>query len=176
MCGISASVFRLSSVTLCHYINSHCSMGLQMYLKYLYISCLVLVIWSYLLFVEICFNVTKAAFLCAAQNILLLEYVYGNTKKKKTLILQKHPSFAILYMFKQFSAMPVLTVPIFGCSNMLLNCSKCCGNLFHPSAISRLWTFSDTSPGLIFQVSERTKQWAPNSLNEMGLALTEAEI
>ena len=35
---------------------------------------------------------------------------------------------------------------------------------------------SNTSLGLIFQVSDRTKQRAPNSLNEMGLEFTEAEI
>lgn len=34
----------------------------------------------------------------------------------------------------------------------------------------------NTSPGLIFQASDRTEQWAPNSLNEMGLVITEAEI
>lgn len=80
VCGISDSVFRLSSVTLCHYINNHCSMGLQMYLKHLSISCLVLVIWRYL-FKEICFNVTIVAFLCAAQNILLMEYIWEYKNK-----------------------------------------------------------------------------------------------
>lgn len=34
----------------------------------------------------------------------------------------------------------------------------------------------NTSPGLIFQASDRTEQWAPNSLNEMGLVITETEI
>lgn len=65
---------------------------------------------------------------------------------------------------------------IFGCSTLSLNCNECCGNLFHPPTISRLRTLSNTSAGLIFQASDRTERWAPNSLNEMGLVITEAEI
>lgn len=35
---------------------------------------------------------------------------------------------------------------------------------------------SNTSPCLIFQASDCTEQWEPNSFNEMGLVITEAEI
>lgn len=35
---------------------------------------------------------------------------------------------------------------------------------------------SNTSPGLIFQASDRAEQWEPNSADDMGLAITQAEI
>lgn len=35
---------------------------------------------------------------------------------------------------------------------------------------------SNTSPGLIFQASDRAEQWEPNSPDDMGLAITQAEI